>query len=199
MATVCPECTLETHVAQHVAFSPPWADETLRNSISPRACECAEYPAALSGMVGISRNTSARRRALLQRSANIDQAAQRRRNQHQGGQKAEELVELHVVGEHLPDGNVKNAAERHGCDALYDRIADRPRTDQFHVGGAVVLIDPFEPLGLMILGVEYLDQAMRIDGFLGDACDVAHGILNAFAVAAKLRLLFASATRSQAR
>ncbi len=172
----------------------------MRNSISPRArASAAGTAAALGGMVQDLEHALPGGDALLQRSAHIDQAAQRRRNQHQGGQKAEELVELHVVGEHLPDGDEKNAAERHGRDALHDRIADGPRTDQFHVGGAVVLIDPFEPLGLMILGVENLDQAMRIDGFLGDARDVAHGILDAFAVAAKAAVGYLHQPRDHGR
>jgi hypothetical protein len=48
-----------------------------------------------------------------------------------------------------------------------------------------VLVDLFEALGLVILGVEYLDQPMRVDRFLGDARDVAHRILDALAVAAE--------------
>ena len=32
--------------------------------------------------------------------------------------------------------------------------------------------------GLVILGIENLDQPMRVDGFLGDPRDVAHGVLN---------------------
>ena len=43
--------------------------------------------------------------------------------------------------------------------------------------------DLFESLGLMILGIEYLDQPVGVDRLLGDARDVAHRILNALAVA----------------
>ncbi len=68
---------------------------------------------------------------------------------------------------------------------MHDRIADRPRPDQLHVRHAIVLVDPFEAFGLMILGVENLDQTMCIDRFLGDPRDVAHGVLDAFAVAAE--------------
>ncbi len=106
-------------------------------------------------------------------------------NQHQGGQKAEEIVDLHVVRKYLTYRHVQYAGERDRGDALHDRIADRFGADQLHVRGAIVFVDLLEPLALMILGVENLDQAMRIDGFLGDPRDVAHGILNALAVAAK--------------
>jgi len=41
--------------------------------------------------------------------------------------------------------------------------------DQLHVRGAIVFVDAFEALGLMILGIEDLDQAVRVDRLFGDA------------------------------
>ena len=49
--------------------------------------------------------------ALLQRSADIDQAAQRLRNHQQRSEKAEKIVQPHVVRKHLPHRNVQNTGE----------------------------------------------------------------------------------------
>jgi hypothetical protein len=121
--------------------------------------------------------------ALLQGTAHVDQAAQRRGNQHQCGQKRKEIVDFHVVGKHLTNRYEKHTAERDRGNTLHHRVTDRPGAHQFHVRCAIVLVDLLESFRLMILGIEDLDQAMRIDGFLGDTRDVAHRILDALAVA----------------
>ena len=51
------------------------------------------------------------------------------------------------------------------------------------VVAAVVLVDLLEVLLLRVLRGEHLDDAMSFDGFLGHAGDVAHGLLDARAVA----------------
>ena len=101
-------------------------------------------------------------------------------------QKAEEIVHLHVV-RRIPAESPRTARCASAIEAMHcttGLLMDLAR-DQLHVRGAIVFVDLFEALGLMILGVEDLDQAMRIDGFLRDPRDVAHRILNALAVAAK--------------
>ena len=42
-----------------------------------------------------------------------------------------------------------------------------------------------EALGLMVLGIEDLDQPVSVDGLLGNPRDIAHRVLDALAVAAK--------------
>ena len=122
---------------------------------------------------------------LLQGSAHVHETAQGRRDLHQGRQKGEKLVHLHVVGEYLPNRHIEHARERDRGNALHHRVADRFGARELHVRGAIEFIDLLEPGGLVILGVEDLDQAMRIDRFLGDPRDVAHRVLNALAVAAE--------------
>src|ERR1700730_18136445 len=49
--------------------------------------------------------------SLLQRAADIYQAAQGRRDEHQSREKSPEVVELHALGKDKADGDVQNAAE----------------------------------------------------------------------------------------
>ena len=56
---------------------------------------------------------------------------------------------------------------------------------QLHVRRAVQFDHRLEARGLVVLGIENLDEPVRIDGLFRHPRDVAHGALNARAVAAE--------------
>ena len=86
---------------------------------------------------------------------------------------------------HLAVGHVQHARQADGGDHLHDRIAGGARgTRRMLVWRLSSLATSNRPLQVL-LGVEHLDHAVRIDRLLGDARDIAHRILDARAVAAE--------------
>ena len=187
MATVSPGRTWKLTSCSTPPLSLAVLNDTLRNSISPRAramvresrrCPRSADPGARTRFVRRRCLAAAGPLMLTRLRSGEGMSIKAVRN-------AQEFVDLHVVRKHLPDRHVEHARERDRGDALHHRVADRFGARELHVRGAIELVDLLESLGLVILGVEDLDQAMRIDRFLGDARDVAHRVLNALAVAAE--------------
>ena len=125
--------------------------------LAPRARYRSISAAAFGGLIEQFEDALAGGDALLQGTADINQASQRPGNQHQRSEKSEQLVDPHVVQENLPDGDVQHPRERHRGDGLYHGIADGLGAGQFHLRSAIVFVDRLEAPRLMIFGIEYLD------------------------------------------
>src|SRR5882757_74588 len=177
---------VEAHIAQHRPLVVAVHERHVAEfDLAAGARDGSRAAAALGGLVQQLEYALTGGDALLQGTADVDQAAQRRRNQHQRRQKSNEFVDPHVVCEHLAYRHVQYARQRYGCDALDDGIADGFGAHQFHVGRAIEFIGVLEALGLVILGIKYFYEAMCIDRLFGHPRDITHRILDTRAVAAK--------------
>ncbi len=98
---------VETDLVQHVALVARVGERHIAKfDVAAGARQLKGTAAAFGGVIHDLEHALARGDALLQGSAHVDQAAQRRRNEHQRSQETEELIDLHVVGEYLPDRHV---------------------------------------------------------------------------------------------
>src|SRR5579862_9472298 len=84
------------------------------------------------------------------------------------------------------DGDRQHERTADGGEQLHDRIGEPAGEHQAHVGAAVVLVDRLELPVEVPFGVVHLDEPRRLEALLGDAGDIAHGVLDAAAVAPEL-------------
>ena len=123
--------------------------------------------------------------ALLQRPRDVDQAAQRRRDQHQRGDERGELADGHPPRNGVDRREVEHDRESRRGDRLHDGVAESLGQHQLHVRPPVVLDHLVEHARFVVLRVEHADHARCLDRLLGDARDVTHRMLDAAAVTAE--------------
>src|SRR5690606_18901218 len=85
----------------------------------------------------------------------------------------------------LQPGHVDDAGDAEAEYDLRDSDPERARTDQLEILLAVALVDLDEPALLVLVAAENLDDPVAGENFLGHLGHVAHGILDAAAVAAE--------------
>ena len=176
----------ETDIAQHLAvIGAVCESDVAKFDLAARA---RHINAPLVGFIWRIENLEDARAggdALLQGTEHVDQAPQRRGNRQQRGEKCHEVIDLHLLAKHLRNRIVQNAGKSDGRDLLDDRIAEGTRSDQPHIAVAVALVCNVEDLFFVGLGIEYFDDAVRVERLFRDPRDVAHGALDARAVAAE--------------
>src|SRR5215472_2666823 len=125
---------------------------------------------------------------LLQRACDPDQVAQRLRDADQRGDEAQHVAHAHAPMDRIRDRDPQHDRGAHGGHLLHHRVGDASCQDQLHVGAQVVSVYRIELAGEMRFRVVHLDESCRLETLLGNTRDVAHGILDAAAVAAELEV-----------
>ena len=137
---------VETHIVQHILVVASVAEGHVAEfDLAARARNGARAAAALGRLIQELEHALAGGDALLQGPAHVHETAQRRRDLHQGRQKSQKFVHLHVVREHLPNRHIQHARERDRGDALHHRVADRFGARELHIRRAIEFIDLLEP------------------------------------------------------
>ena len=123
-------------------------------------------------------NAGARCDALLQRTEDLHEATERRRDEQQSGQERHELIDSHFGVEHLPDREIQHTGKAERRDQLHHRVSHRTSADQAHVAVTVTLVSDVEEPLFMTLGVEDFDDLVTIERLLGNSSHITHRGLN---------------------
>ena len=169
-------------------FSAAYRKCTSRNATSPaRPLDGARAAGRLRRHVQHLEHARAGRDALLQRAEHVDDGAQRSASRRPDApQEGDEIPGSSRCSEHLPDRDVQHAGkpERRRRSARPDcSAAFVPMSRMYEC--RLRSLTASNTLRLVVLRVEDLDHALAIERFLRHARDVAHGVLDARAVAAE--------------